>query len=1360
MNKNKILGRVLFCAVLTLFTCFAFTAVCAAANSDFDVCYYVDSVYGDDKYDGLTPYSAVKTFSEACRYAAACNEWENVAIVIVNEYKLSSGITKGIPHTNHFTVTTHDGTNDYGAMGAKIIMGKSCRFNLTGPTTFQNITFDYSNSLTFIGNYYPQTFGENVQFNKLTEEGNGVYVYGGYRQPLDTITPIDRDADLTFESGDYYLVIAGSRSLGTDDSGKKSGHILFQNTNRLTINGGNFNIVYGGTHEAHAALNVDITVNGGTIKTLSSAGDATRKAYGNAVVRLMGGEIGEFKLNNIIGAGDVTFGGAKVGKASVIYASTEIEDLAAKANLKKTVTYDANYYTEEEIEVLTSGYDTVINATYVYAKDGANGGGLSESDPASFADALKAASDKNAVVKVIGTISIANFTAPENKNKVKIIGADAKSKLNFSGTCTFSGDIEFSSIAIGGNADIVFKSGSLTVAKDVKLEYVPNVSGSAYLCAGTYGTIADMSLLTVDGATVQTVKVSGKADVTVAITSGTIEKLLFSDMSGVTNLQYFGGKIVSSALEGTNAPGVGTFGEGISAESIGDAASLFTKIADRVVFAMDGAEGNGVTPDSPASFADAYAALTNGGTLVIVGEVKSTAAFYQAPANTGKITITSVWNGVDYRVTNGARIVLPRSFYFSGDTDVDHVTIISQGNNAAFFCFYHDVTFGRDIIGGYEGGTTTYPCIVTGAKGDIADVSGTVTVNGGDWQRLRLGNSGDNPTNVTSNVVVNGGNFHGYVYMVSTSHKTHSGKGNLTVNGGNFYSGILGAYYSSAATAFDGDLTLTINGGTVYNVIQATNNGTGVLKGSFTLVIQGGDFSHLTGILGATTGNFTCNIQVSDAIDLDAKLSGTYTYQNDLRGGADPYLFFHDDAYYFTSTAGSVVRLYKAANFGDLQHGISTVIYDPDDNAAWGKNLWAPEIHYYSAEEVGAEYAGWYLYVGGSNTEDTTNAGGQRLYVLKCLSDDLQGAWGHPITGEVNVPMQLSFPGTNFNTVQTTADASVIRIDGKPYFIFFTTYRAVDTSDGLPYQAIVIADVENPWTFPNASEICHPEYEWEKGGSNSTYPMVVEGAAALYAPDGTIYIAYSGSGYWTTKYCLASIRYLGGSPLEKASWEKAQTPFLSKSDTINGCGHASYFTSPDGKMWVCYHAYIGKDATGDRHVFVEPITASKDGISVGLGTGNPAPIDTVWTVNVNAQPIREKIGGPWNISTVKSTATVVKLTIGKAEGYVNGVAKALDAAPIIRNSRTMLPVRFVAENLGATVGWDGATSTATLETPAKRIEIVIGSNVAKVNGVEVPLDSPAFIENSRTYLPVRFIAENLGATVGWDGATSTATLTK
>ncbi len=132
----------------------------------------------------------------------------------------------------------------------------------------------------------------------------------------------------------------------------------------------------------------------------------------------------------------------------------------------------------------------------------------------------------------------------------------------------------------------------------------------------------------------------------------------------------------------------------------------------------------------------------------------------------------------------------------------------------------------------------------------------------------------------------------------------------------------------------------------------------------------------------------------------------------------------------------------------------------------------------------------------------------------------------------------------------------------------------------------------------------------------------------------------------------------------------------------------------------------------------------------------------------------------FTLALVEGVQTEIKMTLGKTDYTVNGKQMTMDVAPIVVNSRTMLPVRYVAEALGAAVAWDGATSTATITTDTVTIKIMVGVSVANVNGKSVTLDSPAFIENSRTYMPVRFVAEALGAAVAWDGATSTATITK
>lgn len=111
---------------------------------------------------------------------------------------------------------------------------------------------------------------------------------------------------------------------------------------------------------------------------------------------------------------------------------------------------------------------------------------------------------------------------------------------------------------------------------------------------------------------------------------------------------------------------------------------------------------------------------------------------------------------------------------------------------------------------------------------------------------------------------------------------------------------------------------------------------------------------------------------------------------------------------------------------------------------------------------------------------------------------------------------------------------------------------------------------------------------------------------------------------------------------------------------------------------------------------------------------------------------------------------VMVMTINSKVMSLYGTNYVNDVSPIIKNSRTMLPIRIVAENLGAYVGWNNDLRKVTIEKTGMIIEIFIDSAYAKVNGRTVILDSPAFIQNDRTYLPVRFIAENLGAEVIWN----------
>ena len=89
-----------------------------------------------------------------------------------------------------------------------------------------------------------------------------------------------------------------------------------------------------------------------------------------------------------------------------------------------------------------------------------------------------------------------------------------------------------------------------------------------------------------------------------------------------------------------------------------------------------------------------------------------------------------------------------------------------------------------------------------------------------------------------------------------------------------------------------------------------------------------------------------------------------------------------------------------------------------------------------------------------------------------------------------------------------------------------------------------------------------------------------------------------------------------------------------------------------------------------------------------------------------------------------------------------------DARPKMDGNRILVPVRFVAETLGANV--DFRDKLVTIRQEGKVIELPIGSDVVKVNGQPITLDTKAVAEKGRTYVPLRFVSEALGQTVEWD----------
>ncbi len=94
----------------------------------------------------------------------------------------------------------------------------------------------------------------------------------------------------------------------------------------------------------------------------------------------------------------------------------------------------------------------------------------------------------------------------------------------------------------------------------------------------------------------------------------------------------------------------------------------------------------------------------------------------------------------------------------------------------------------------------------------------------------------------------------------------------------------------------------------------------------------------------------------------------------------------------------------------------------------------------------------------------------------------------------------------------------------------------------------------------------------------------------------------------------------------------------------------------------------------------------------------------------------------------------------------------------------MIPIRIVVESIEGKIDWNATERKVTITKDNIVIELWIDNPVAKINGIPTPIDIQApklapKIVAGRTFLPLRFVAENLGCEVGWDGKTQTITIT-
>lgn len=117
---------------------------------------------------------------------------------------------------------------------------------------------------------------------------------------------------------------------------------------------------------------------------------------------------------------------------------------------------------------------------------------------------------------------------------------------------------------------------------------------------------------------------------------------------------------------------------------------------------------------------------------------------------------------------------------------------------------------------------------------------------------------------------------------------------------------------------------------------------------------------------------------------------------------------------------------------------------------------------------------------------------------------------------------------------------------------------------------------------------------------------------------------------------------------------------------------------------------------------------------------------------------------PIDVFAARHAKRDIQLSIIVNDHYVMS-----DVYPFIENNRTYVPIRFIAEELGYDVAWDGKEKKVTITNEGNSVELKIDSKEMKINGKTVNLDAPARLRDDRTFVPLRAIAEAFGINVDW-----------
>ncbi|MBQ7012218.1 MAG: family 43 glycosylhydrolase [Clostridia bacterium] len=1234
---------------------------------------------GNDSAAGTSSKAPKKTLSSA--YGALGKNGGTVVVCGTLTLSDSSGVFLPSSAGAVKITSTHNGES---FANAKLVVKNSLYFD--SDTVLENITLEAVPALKIFCCGNNVTFGDGIKV-RLNGNGSYPYVFGGTyggKSGMNVEGCTFSDYTITVNSGTWSCVRGGNYR---DDNTQPLGFI---GDVRVVINGGSFVGTGNSTTDlavisttSFCGLNGDayLEINGGTFACSvfgvgRPGGNSTRKLSsfeGDVTVRITGGRftgnriaaVQELMAQELDGDYLVEITGGEItGKVTKIQADGVNGVRRAIVNTDDAAEKLADF--AQLIHVSENGNDSAA--------------GGPESPKKTLEAAIKSIKgDNGAVIVINDKASLNNAQLTDAVAGNILITSRGGAALAVEGTNLINSEIiienvniEAKDATIGSLGHSITAGEGITVTGDLTLDCGEG-EGSRVLTvqSGTYKALLGGSaakghtaVVLYNGTVGSVYGSSGKrteGDASVIILGGTVEKAIASGAGckGMGGVAVYGGT-VGSILATESGRISGDFGVVLNAENLNAPVTAEAVIgkklmsvpagssvregfenAGRAMFFTDGAEGDGLTPTTASS--KLYRSMTDAKELgesdyavIFLGDFSVPEAL-TIPDMGGNYTVGGYFCGVNFANAFGCELKLGAVLTMNGDTVISNLNITAYTDAAYIAANCKKLVVEADVTCGtnFARAITKYPSICGGIATASGGFGGTkasdITVNGGSWQYVYGGNillstDGSVRRTVKSDisVVINGGTFYGGVAASGMNNLT--GNASLTVNGGIFNCSIYGIARASDAVGqinkIKGDVTVTLNRGEFRgDILAAQREEDAELEGKYVLTMGGGDYSRVNAIKGTEKlgDKASCELNVADNINLSEELKGELTLENPIATFADPSVYYYDGWYYYTYSKDYAGKpglwLTRAVNIADLGKTEPMMVWSAAKAGSDMKSLWAPQIYFLDGK--------WYIYATCSN-EGTAESARRYPYVWVGKGD--LPLDGYDLHGRVD----------NYDTsVQSYLSPRIIEHGGIRYLVCGGFFRPEDKVAGVKhYQRLFIGELETPTKFKTGmTVISEPSKSWEGTGK----VKIQEGPFPIYAPGGTLYIAYAAGETSGNEYCTGLLKFTGTENdklTDRSKWQKLDKTlqFMDYDNKVYSPGAMVFVTEPDGTgLWGIFHVKLYPNV-GYNHRILYAMPVTFEGELPVMGA--PEHLDTTYQMQMNSMSLTKRVFGFDKLNTV------------------------------------------------------------------------------------------------------------------------------